>query len=161
MRNVNNSIENIKYFNQNLTQQLPNFAYYVQLVIHIKFQSGPAIKKMKLSDATVPRAPGSPGALIQMQIKRSIFKIYHLDTPCFRNDLCPIATNAVLCPQLNSNLVLIIINVTFDRSLWLLNPFRFESKCRLGPFRANFEYPGVLPIRLREASLLGFSYKIV
>lgn len=38
-------------------------------------------------------APGSPGALIQMQIKRSIFKIYHLGTPCFRNDLCPNATN--------------------------------------------------------------------
>lgn len=47
----------------------------------------------KLLESTVLRAPGSPGALIQMQIKRSIFKIYHLGTPCFRNDLCPIASN--------------------------------------------------------------------
>lgn len=32
--------------------------------------------------------------------------------------------------------------------------FKNDIGCRLGPFGAIFEYPGVFPIRLREASLL-------
>lgn len=102
-------------------------------------------KTEKLLDSTVPRAPGSPGALIQMQIKRSIFKIYHLSIPCFRNDLCPIATNMMYGIENDKKLTAIEIESHFIHAYYYIGCFKIEAICRLGPFRAKFRVPRCAP----------------
>lgn len=50
---------------------------------------------------------------------------------------------------------IILLKFRFLYKYVYIRHYNVEHVCRLGPFRANFEYPGVLPIRLRETSLLG------
>lgn len=64
------------------------------------------------------------------------------------------ATNMISSSRLNSELNSFQHRLLFKMLVAGHRTFGNNIERRLGPFKANFEYPGVFPIRLSEASLL-------